>query len=208
MFVPAGVSPVNAPTNLTAAIAGGPLRIVLTWTDASNNENNFQVWRSVNGAAFTQVGTVTRTAAQRTATGGTVTFTNNGVAASNTYRYYVIAVNTVAPVGAVGVPRTRSPFAVSAPAAPTGLAFTVVRNGGQDRVTLNWADASSNETGFQIQRASNAAFTAGLNNFTVGANVTTFAQNVQRNRTFYYRVRATNAVGNSGWSNVVIVVTP
>jgi FtsP/CotA-like multicopper oxidase with cupredoxin domain len=200
-------TPVATPTNLAATIAVGPNRIIVTWTDASNNENNFQVWRSVNGAAFAQVGTVTRTNAQRTATGGTVTFTNTGVVVGSTYRYYVIAVNTVAP-GGQSAPSTTITVPFAAPAAPNGLAFTVARNGGQDLVTLTWTDASNNEASFQVQRATNAAFTAGVNNTTVAANVTTLAQNVARRTTFYYRVRSVNAVGNSGWSNVVIVVTP
>jgi hypothetical protein len=39
---------------------------------------------------------------------------------------------------------------------------------------------------------------------TVGPNVTTYSNTGLASFTrYYYRVRATNAVGNSGWSNVV-----
>ena len=51
-----------APASLTAAILANPTRITLRWTDASINETSFTVWRSGNGGAFTQIGTVSRTA--------------------------------------------------------------------------------------------------------------------------------------------------
>ncbi len=83
----------------------------------------------------------------------------------------------------------------------------IAGNNNQDRVTLTWTDNASNETGFIIQRSTSPNFT-NISRFTVGANVTTFSQNVSRTRDFYYRVRATNAAGNSGFSNVVFVTTP
>jgi len=202
-----------APTNLTATLLFGPTRIQLSWLDNSNNENLFQVWRSTNGGAFTQIGTVTRTAAQRTATGGTVNFTNNNLTVGSTYAYYVIAVNTVPNPDQLSAPSNTVTVIVALPAlpaAPSNLAGSAVRITGnffQDRVTLTWTDNANNETGFQIQRSTSSAFT-NPTTFTVGANITTFSQNVVRTSNFYYRVRATNAGGNSAWSNVLFVTTP
>jgi len=202
---------IAAPTNLTATINSGPTRITLTWTDASNNETSFTVWRSVNGGAFTQIGTVNRSAGQSAATGGTVTFNNFNtgaapLAAGNTYSYYVRAVNA----GGPSAPSNTVSVSFSAPAAPTNLSGAAVRipgNNFQDRATLTWTDNANNEANFQIQRATNPNFN-GASSFTVGANVTTFSQNVSRFPDYYYRVRARNAVGNSAWSNVVLVTTP
>jgi cobalamin biosynthesis protein CobT len=74
--------------------------------------------------------------------------------------------------------------------------------GNNDRVVLAWIDNSNNETGFTIQRATNAAFTIGLVTSNVGANVTTFTTgNVSRNTNYYFRIQATNAVGTSFWVN-------
>ena len=70
-------APPAAPGNLTASVLSNPTRVQLSWTDNSNNENLFQVWRSTNGGAFSNIGTVTRTNTQRTAIGGSVNFTNN-----------------------------------------------------------------------------------------------------------------------------------
>ncbi len=46
--------PITAPTNL-AALAAAPTRVVLTWSDNSNNENGFQVHRSVAGGAWGRI---------------------------------------------------------------------------------------------------------------------------------------------------------
>ncbi|WP_243688624.1 multicopper oxidase domain-containing protein [Geotalea toluenoxydans] len=194
-----------APTNLTAAITSAT-QIRLNWTDASDNETSFAVWRSVNGAAATQIATVTRTAAESTATGGAVTFYNSGVTAGNTYAYYVTAVNAAGS----SAPSNTATVNFAAPAAPAGLTGAAVRitgNNTQDSVTLNWTDNADNESRFQIQQSLSSTF-AGATTFTVGANVTTFSQNVSRALNYYYRVRATNVVGNSGWSNAVFVTTP
>ena len=58
-------------------------------------------------------------------------------------------------------------------------------------VTLTWSDRSLNEAGFQIQRATNNAFTAGLVNITVGPDVVTYTDTtVVRKTAYYYRVRS------------------
>ncbi|HKZ16707.1 MAG TPA: hypothetical protein VJ161_04495, partial [Geobacteraceae bacterium] len=204
-IVTVGQPPIASPTNLTATI-NSPSQIRLSWTDASNNETSFAVWRSVNGSAFTQIGTVNRNANQRVATGGTVNFNNNGVTVGNTYAYYVTAVNATG----VSAPSNTVTVVLAVPAAPTNLTGSAVRINGnlfQDRATLNWTDNSANETGFQIQRATSANFN-NATSFSVGANVTTFSQNVSRVLNYYYRVRATSGVGDSGWSNAVFVTTP
>jgi len=97
---------------------------------------------------------------------------------------------------------------VRAPAAPSGLTGTAARipaNNFQDSITLTWTDNANNENNFQIEVANNPAFT-GSTTITVGANlvpapsVVTFNQNGPRPRTYYFRVRATNLVGNSEWN--------
>ena len=84
-------------------------------------------------------------------------------------------------------------------------------NGPNDRVTLTWTNVAG-ETGYTVQRATNATFTAGLVTINLGANATSYTtDNVPRNTTFYFRVRAFNAVSPSAWSTVRSVhdsVTP
>jgi FtsP/CotA-like multicopper oxidase with cupredoxin domain len=200
----------TAPSNLTATALLNPNRIQLSWRDNSNNENNFQVWRSVNGGAFTNIATVTRTNAQRTSTGGTVTYTNNNLTAGSTYSYYVVAVNTVPNPDQFSSPsNTASATILGIPAAPSGLTISAVRAGTFDNVNMNWVDNSNNETSFSLQCATNPTFTANLNTFTIPANTTTYLQTgAPRGLLFYCRVQAVNAAGSSAFSNTASTTTP
>jgi predicted phage tail protein len=197
-----------APINLTAVIATST-HINLSWTDNSNNETSFAIWRSVNSAAATQVGTVNRTGTQITSTGGTaVTFTNTGLTAGNTYAYYVTAVNIVGPSSASNT----ATVSFTAPAAPTSLGVAaVIANVSNDTVTLTWVNpAGNNQTSYSIQRATNSTFTSGLNTTTATGTALTLNQTVGRSATLYYRIRAVNAVGVSAYTNAtpLPIVTP
>jgi subtilisin family serine protease len=92
----------------------------------------------------------------------------------------------------------------SAPAAPTTLQATAASG---TRVNLSWSDNSNNELGFAIERSSN-----GQNFYltdTVGAGYRTYSdRTVQPGNTYFYRVRAYNPGGGSGYANAVTVSTP
>lgn len=85
------------------------------------------------------------------------------------------------------------------PAAPSSLYAVPTKT----RVTLNWSDNSSNETGFVIERS--LAETSGFAQIgSAGAGVTSFVDStVTRKKTYFYRVKAVNANGSSAYSNVV-----
>ena len=92
------------------------------------------------------------------------------------------------------------------PAAPANLKAAAVS---KTQINLSWTDNSNNETGFEIDRASNSSFTSGLVTTTVGANVTTYqATNLSGGKTYYFRVRAFNASGDSSFSNTASATTP
>jgi hypothetical protein len=205
---------VVAPSGLTATIAS-PTSVTLTWIDNSTNENAFQVWRQVNNAgAFALVGTVLRTTAQRNATGGTVTFTNTGLTA-NTYSYYVVALKTTNPTG-TSAPTPTVAITLAVPAAPTGLLASVFTlNAKSSIVGLTWVDNANNETGYLVQRCS-ATSAAGCGaggpwtniNPLQPADETAYSETRKRlaSPSFWsYRVRATNVIGNSAFSNIVTV---
>jgi FtsP/CotA-like multicopper oxidase with cupredoxin domain len=80
------------------------------------------------------------------------------------------------------------------PDAPSGLTAVM----GTNAVNLSWTDNSLNETNFLVERATNAGFTAGLVTFILGPNVTTMADSsAASSTTYYYRVYATNKIGDS-----------
>lgn len=91
------------------------------------------------------------------------------------------------------------------PAAPSSLVATAAST---SRVDLRWTDSSTNESGFVVDRSDDN----GVNYAVVGelgSNAVSYADNsVAALRTYWYRVRAYNAVGGSGNSNAVSVTTP
>lgn len=87
---------------------------------------------------------------------------------------------------------------ISTPSAPSGLAATVIST---SQINLAWADNSGIETGFKVERATASAgpFTQIA---TVGVNVKAYSSTgLASGTTYWYRVRAYNASGNSPYSN-------
>lgn len=92
------------------------------------------------------------------------------------------------------------------PAAPSGLSATVMSS---SLVNLAWADNANNETGYMIYRKTGSAGTYGeIAN--VAANVTIYNDTtVSDSTTYYYRILATNGVGDSAvYSNEANAATP
>jgi uncharacterized delta-60 repeat protein len=67
---------------------------------------------------------------------------------------------------------------------------------------LSWSDNNSNETGYEVIRATNPNLTQGITHFGVGANITSFRdKTAQAGTPYYYGIRPLKRVhGNSGAS--------
>ena len=189
-----------APSSLTALLQPGP-QVALSFTDNATNEDGFVVERAVDGGAFA----LFTSPAANPGTGVVNLAADTSVLPGHAYQYRVQAAN----LGGASAWATSAVITVpSIPAAPTGTTATL-RPGPAVRVT--WTDNSGNETGFVIQRATDAAFTLNVGTFSVGPNVTTLTQSgLTLNTTYYYRVQAVNLSGASAWSNTasVLVVPP
>ena len=73
---------------------------------------------------------------------------------------------------------------------------------------MSWTDNATDETGFKIER-SKRVNTAFAQIDTVGQDVTSYIDTTVRKGTlYYYRVRATNASGDSAYSNEASATTP
>jgi len=113
--------------------------------------------------------------------------------------------NYGSPNTAVGYTLIGNAACQSRPAAPSALSAATGQ--GKGSAVLNWTDNSNNEDSFSIERST--SLSAGYTQVaTVGANVRTYTDNtVFRKTTYYYRVRAVNGGGKSGYSNVTSVRT-
>jgi hypothetical protein len=93
----------------------------------------------------------------------------------------------------------------TAPSAPGGLAAAPASG---TQVNLSWLDTSNNEDGFLIERKSGAAGTYQQVG-EVGADAMGYIDGgLTPAATYSYRIRATNVVGQSAYSNNVSITTP
>ena len=91
------------------------------------------------------------------------------------------------------------------PPAPTNLSATAVS---ADGIDLAWEDNSTNETGFRVYRSPNGVSSWTLI-ATTGADATSYSStSLTQSTTYYYRVRAQNGSGVSGYSNETSATTP
>ncbi|HVP10577.1 MAG TPA: hypothetical protein VMV94_05225 [Phycisphaerae bacterium] len=167
------------------------------------NEVGFRIMRGTGrGGALTQIAVVPA---------NSTTFIDTG-ARPGTHRYQVVAYNAAGDAASniVGVAVTPT-----IPLAPSNLVGTAtIVNFRSDRVALMFRNNATNQTGFLVQRATDAAFTTGLNNTTVNSTVPAgtvlnVVQNgLRRGRTYWWRVRAFNADGASDWSNTFSMTMP
>lgn len=197
MTVPANtMAAPNAPANMQAAAAaatGG--RVDLKWTDQSANELGFAIERSSGGQPYVLVGTV----------GANLTnYSDWRVSANTTYSYRVRAYN---PGGSSGYPNAVNVTTpnVSLPTAPASLTAAAQAPGKGGGVALAWADKSSNEGGFLVERKTGST-SSWQPLITLAANTTKYTDTTTLARTtYYYRVRSYNIAGSSAYSNQVNV---
>jgi hypothetical protein len=86
----------------------------------------------------------------------------------------------------------------TAPSAPTGLGAVSPATVAL-QVVLSWIDTSNNEGAFKIERSTDNVNFAQID--VASANATTYTDtNVAAGTTYYYRIRATNDAGDSGYT--------
>jgi len=177
------------PLPLNATVISS-LQIDLSWTDNSFNEMGFQIERkTITDTDYSLLATV----------GSNVTlYSDTTVSPTTTYYYRVRAYNTFG-----DSPFSNETNATTAPSAPTALTATAIS---PSQIDLAWSNVNG-ETGYKIERktlTTNYSLLA-----TVGSDVTLYSDTVLApGTTFYYRVKAYNAGGNSGYSPEASATTP
>jgi TonB family protein len=96
-------------------------------------------------------------------------------------------------------PTTVVPTPTPPDGVPSGFDATADTSG---RVSLVWTNNATNADGFEIQRCTGAECTSFTRLAKTEGNVTSFTDTSVDTVTYRYRVRAYNAAGQSGWSNI------
>ena len=198
--------PPAAPSSLLTS-ASSASSINMTWTDNSSNEDGFKVERCPGTASFCNANPFQY--AQIGQTGPNIgSYGNTGLAAGTTYSYRVRAFNASGDSSYSNTSSATTP--AGPPAAPSGLAA----NAGLIRrriayVDLSWTDNSTGETSLVLERCQGSGCTSFGVRATLGANTVTYRDgSVARHTTYRYRVKARNASGDSGYSNIASATTP
>lgn len=171
-------TPPAAP-NLTAT-ARSASQIDLAWTDVES-EAGYRLERSIDGQTWQLIASPVANVASHS---------DNGLNPGMTYYYRVLATNNAgdSPWSNVTSARTLTP-----PAAPSGLTASAQSS---TQINLSWADVTDEST-YKVQRSANG--TTGWSQIgTTAANVTSFANTgLAASTTYWYRVIASNATGDS-----------
>ncbi|QRQ99650.1 fibronectin type III domain-containing protein [Dyadobacter sandarakinus] len=180
-----------APTGLQAN-ATSSSQINLTWRDNAGNETGYEVERSPDGNTFTRVGTLPPNAAS---------FGSLGLTPDTRYYYRVRAVNAVgvSPYSNVAAATTQR---IPVPAQPERLTAVPLAPA---LIQLRWAPVSGGPSQIVVERSK------GLDeNYAAIANLPGNATSYEDKDSlevddYQYRIKATNAGGDSPYSLLAIV---
>lgn len=176
-----------APSGLTASAASSS-QINLTWTDGSNNETGFKLERRQSGSTtWTQIATPAANA---------TSCSNTGLSAATKYYYRIRATNVVGDSVFSGEADATTP--VAAPSAPSSLVANGVSSG---QINLAWSDNSNNETDFKLERKTGSGGTYSQIALLAANTVAYSDYGVTASSQYFYRIRATNAGGDSVFSS-------
>lgn len=171
--------------------------INLIWNDNSSNENGFRVYRSNSSTeGFSEI---TAVAANNNS------YIDNSLQPGTTYYYKIRAYNDDG-LSAYSPVVSATTIALQIPTQPGNLIASHIE---YTSSTLVWEDNSNNETGFELERCitDNCENTKTI--IKLPANTKSYTDlNLSMNTSYQYRIRAINGDGNSGWSNMIVAVTP
>ena len=186
---PIPLSPPDAPSDLTATAQNAD-QISLSWTDNSDNEEQFVIYRRKESGSFAELAVLPA---------NTTGHIDAGLDSETQYSYYVFARNAA---GDSANSNTRTATTDSLPQ-PSGMNATAA---GNRQVDLTWTYDSSYESGFTLQRKIGAGSFADL--ATLVADSDSYSDTTAVPGTQYtYRVRAFDGGGSSEWSNESVAVT-
>ncbi|MFH0888407.1 MAG: fibronectin type III domain-containing protein [Planctomycetota bacterium] len=179
----------NPPTTLSA-IATSSYQINLTWTDCPN-ESGYKIERSTTaGSGFNQIATVNA---------NVISYSDIGLIALTTYYYRVKSYNSQgdSSYSTQAYATTQTSTVTTPPPAPTSLNATAVS---PYQINLSWTTPPGAQS-IKIERSltSNSGFNQ-INTVPGNTTSTYSDNNLSPSTLYYYRIKASNSAGDSGYS--------
>lgn len=176
-LAPSGLSAMAGPAFPT------PPSVILNWTKNATNATGVEIERSSNGTDFTLATTVGR---------NETTYTDTAVQSSATYFYRVRAINQTGESG---------PSNIANATTHIGRPILQVADIFDSQVSLSWTATAPTGGHYTIGRSLDGSTFTPIG--TVPADTTKFTDTVASFGTYYYRVTAVSADGDSADSNVM-----
>ncbi|WP_345068410.1 DUF7594 domain-containing protein [Leifsonia kafniensis] len=190
-------TPPSQPIGLTAAVTGDT--VSLSWTASTDNVGvtGYSVHRG-STAGFEA------DASNKIADSTGTTSVDVQVAAGTSY-YRVIARDAASNVSPASEAVSATIIDTVAPSAPNALTATVSAG----TVSLGWAASTDNlaVTGYSVHRSATAGFVADGSNKIADSAATSYLDSTLAAGTYYYRVVALDAAGNSSAASAEVVAT-
>ncbi|HYR50287.1 MAG TPA: galactose oxidase-like domain-containing protein, partial [Candidatus Eisenbacteria bacterium] len=165
------------------------------WTNTSTTQTGVKIERSTDNVTFTQIAVAGATA---------VSFSDGGLTASTTYSYRARATNAAGNSAYSNTASATTQAPPPPPTAPTNLAAAAASS---TQINLSWTNGSTNQTGVKIERSTDNVTFAQIT--VAGATAVRYSDaGLSASTTYFYRARATNAAGDSPYSNTASAATP
>lgn len=185
----------DAPSNPLSSVVSVN-QINISWTDNSDNETGFNIERRIGiGGTYILLGTVNA---------DITNYEDNTVSCETTYYFRISSFNNageslytnVASATTGGCPPT-------APSTPSNLQASVLSF---SEISLSWSDNSDDEDGFKLERRDSIGTYSQI--ALIGANQISYQDtNLICDKTYIYRLKAYNSVGDSSYSAEVTAAT-
>jgi hypothetical protein len=190
-----------APPVSLSVVAQSCATIKLQYTDNSNDEQGFHIYRSLTGVPGSYSLVLTRGASPDVSS--VLTSTDTSLTPNTTYYYEVTAFNGAVPADSPPVAVSGTTLAV--PTAPVNLTATV---NSSTSVKLTWTDTAGTEEGFQIESSTTGlpgsfAYLPPAVALSAGSGLlkTKIVSGLTHGTTYWFRVRAYNSGYFSGYTN-------
>lgn len=181
------------PTNLTGSVIA-PLIVQLNWIDNSDNENYFAIERSTDNIKFFRVSVVPQNTS-------TYKDSANGLELNNTYYYRVKAYSNSDSAYSNTIQLKITSGNLTAPANLSGI-----YNGTLGVIELRWNKTDNKTVYFDIERKTESDVYQFLKRVDASNNVY-LDFNVEKNKTYSYRIRGYDLNIFSPYSNEIIIQT-
>lgn len=191
-------NPVSSNLITLPAVASAPQNVVATVASNSSVTLAWDAPASDGLSAVTGYEVITEPSASVAVSGTSATVT--GLTAGTTYTFTVKAINSVGKSAGASVSKlvATAPESVSTPNVAIATSTSI---------TASWSAPVENGsaiTGYRVQYSSDASFGTGVQTIDV-ATVEAAINGLTSGTTYYVRVKAINAIGESNWSNAAVV---